>query len=180
MITLDESRFLRPLTEADLDELWAVVEANRAYLAPWMPWAERGGREETAAFVRDAQAQAARDDGFHAGIVENGAIVGVAGFHPLNRVNRAIELGFWLAEDAQGRGTMTLAVAALVGHAFHEWGVHRVEIRAAVDNVRSRAIPERLGFTQEGVLRDAERFGERYVDLVVYSLLAPEWAAQPE
>src|SRR5207237_767367 len=72
---------------------------------------------------------------------------------------------------AQGRGTMTLAVARLVDYAFDVWQLHRVEIRAAVDNARSRAIPERLGFVQEGVMRDGERFGERYLDLVVYSML---------
>ena len=56
-------------------------------------------------------------------------------------------------------------------------GLHRVEIRAAEDNLRSRAIPERLGFEQEGVLREAERVGERYHDLVVYGLMASEWQA---
>jgi ribosomal-protein-serine acetyltransferase len=175
LLALDESRFVRPLAESDLDELWALVDGNRAYLTPWMPWAEHAVPAETAAFLRASVVQAARNDGFHAAIVQNGAIVGVAGFHYVNRVDRATSLGYWLAEHAQGRGTMTLAVAALVSHAFRELGVHRVEIRAAVDNARSRAIPERLGFTQEGVLRAAQRFGDRYVDLVVYSVLAPEW-----
>jgi ribosomal-protein-serine acetyltransferase len=67
---------------------------------------------------------------------------------------------------------MTRAVKALIDHAFGELGLHRVEIRAAAENRRSRAIPERLGFEQEGILREAERVGERYQDLVVYGLLA--------
>jgi hypothetical protein len=54
-------------------------------------------------------------------------------------------------------------------------GLHRVEIRAAVDNTCSYAIPGRLGFTHEGVAREAERIGDRYVDQVVYSTLADEW-----
>jgi len=66
------------------------------------------------------------------------------------------------------------AVRALVDHAFGTWRLHRVEIRAAVDNTRSRAIPERLAFTQEGVAREAEQVGGRYVDQVVYSTLASE------
>jgi ribosomal-protein-serine acetyltransferase len=71
---------------------------------------------------------------------------------------------------------MTEAVRALVAYAFEVWKLNRVEIRAAVANVRSRAIPERLGFKQEGVLRQAERIGDRFEDLVVYSMLAGEWS----
>jgi ribosomal-protein-serine acetyltransferase len=44
-----------------------------------------------------------------------------------------------------------------------------------VDNRRSRSIPERLGFRQEGVLRKAELVGDRYVDHIVYVTLASEW-----
>ena len=70
---------------------------------------------------------------------------------------------------------MTRACRALVTHAFRELGLHRVEIRAAPGNRRSRAIPERLGFRQEGILRDAEWPYDHYVDLVVYAMLADEW-----
>lgn len=71
---------------------------------------------------------------------------------------------------------MTEAVRALTTHAFTVLKLNRVEIRAAVGNVRSRAIPERLGFSQEGVARQAERIGDRYEDSVVYSMLATEWS----
>ena len=53
-----------------------------------------------------------------------------------------------------------------------------MEIQAAVDNHRSRAIPERLGFREEGVRREAERVGDRYHDLVLYAILAPEWVQE--
>jgi RimJ/RimL family protein N-acetyltransferase len=81
----------------------------------------------------------------------------------------------WLSADEQGRGTMTEAVRALVDHAFGPWNLHRVEIGAAVGNARSRAIPERLGFRPEGVRRRAERVGDRFLDLVVYAMLAADW-----
>jgi ribosomal-protein-serine acetyltransferase len=107
-------------------------------------------------------------------IVEDGAIVGTIGFHRIDWENRATSIGYWIARSAQGRGTVTLAVRALVDHAFTSWGLHRIEIRAATANRRSRAIPERLGFCQEGTLREAGRVGERYHDLVVYAMLASD------
>jgi ribosomal-protein-serine acetyltransferase len=70
-------------------------------------------------------------------------------------------------------------VRALVQYAFGARGLHRVVIEAAVGNARSRAIPERLGFHAEGVRRHAERHGERYLDLAVYSLLEEEWPTRP-
>jgi len=70
------------------------------------------------------------------------------------------------------KGTMTQAVQALVEHAFSVWELNRVEIRVAPDNQRSAAIPLRLGFEYEGTLRQAQRIGDRYVDLAVYALLA--------
>jgi ribosomal-protein-serine acetyltransferase len=68
-------------------------------------------------------------------------------------------------------------VEALVDHAFDEWKLHRVQIRAATGNTKSRAIPERLGFEQEGILLEAERVGDRYQDLVLYARLAPAGAS---
>ena len=61
-------------------------------------------------------------------------------------------------------------------HAYEEWHLNRIEIRVAVGNVRSAAIPERIGFVKEGVLRQAERHGDEFKDNVVYSMLASEWS----
>jgi ribosomal-protein-serine acetyltransferase len=166
---------LRLLTERDVAELYALISANREHLAPWMPWAARQSLADTRAFVRTTRRQFAENNGFQMAIVRDGSIAGVVGFHAISWPNRATTIGYWLAEDAQGRGTMTDAVRALVDHAFTAWGLNRVEIRAAVENVRSRAIPQRLGFREEGTIRQAERVGERFVDHVVYGMLATDW-----
>jgi ribosomal-protein-serine acetyltransferase len=70
---------------------------------------------------------------------------------------------------------MTAAVGALLDHAFGVWRLERVEIQAAVENRRSRAVPERLGFREEGVRSQAERHGDHFVDLVLYAMLAADW-----
>jgi ribosomal-protein-serine acetyltransferase len=165
---------VRPLEAMDAEELYAVIESNRDHLARWMPWAAAQDLGGTVRFIADAEEQLAGKNGFQAKIAPEGEIVGVAGFHPIDWVNRKASLGYWLAEDAQGRGTMITAVEALVDLAFSEWKLHRLEIHCAPGNHRSRAIPERLGFRKEGHLREAELVGGRYLDRVVYGLLASD------
>ena len=178
---MDEIRYhlggvlaVREVRAEDAEELFALVQANQTHLASRMPWAAEPTVGDTRTYIAGALAQRARDDGFGAVVIDDEAIIGSMGFHRIDRINRSTSLGYWLSAERQGAGVMTAAVRALVAHAFDVWDLHRVEIDAAPDNLRSRAIPERLGFTQEGVRRGAERFGERYVDLVVYGLLASD------
>jgi ribosomal-protein-serine acetyltransferase len=164
----------------DAEVLYALIAANREHLARWLPWAADQDLAATERFIAEAEAQLARNDGFQAVIAPEGEILGVAGFHSVDWTNRNTSIGYWLAEDAQGRGTMTAVVRALVDHAFTEWKLHRIEIHCAPANRRSRAIPERLGFREEAVLREAELVGGRWLDSVVYGLLAGEGSAYPE
>ena len=170
----DSSWRLRILEESDAEGLYATVDANRDHLTRWLPWAAGQTLDGTRAFIRGTRRQLANNDGFQTAIVEDGRIIGMVGFHGVSWEHRSTSIGYWLAEAAQRRGIMTRAVRALVDHAFTVWQLNRVEIRAAVDNRRSRSIPERLGFRQEGVLRKAELVGDRYVDHVVYAKLAGE------
>ena len=175
-VALDARRSLRPVSWCDVDELWALFSSNEEHLAPWLPWA-RGSqqRERAEKFVIDALAQARRGDGVQLAITQFGRIIGIAGYHYVNRAQCSTSIGYWLHAGAQGRGTMTLAVARLVDHAFGAWELNRVEIRAALHNRRSRAIPERLGFVNEGIMRAGERIGDGFLDLAVYSMLACDW-----
>jgi ribosomal-protein-serine acetyltransferase len=169
-----DSLGIRPLEADDADELHALIEANPD-LAEWMPWAAEQDLAATERFVAGAEKQLSEKNGFQAKILSEGKIVGVVGFHSVDRVNRNTSIGYWLAEHARGRGIMTTAVRALVDHAFSQWDLHRLEIHCAPENHRSRAIPERLGFREEARLRETELVGGRYLDSVVYGLLEGEW-----
>ncbi len=177
-LAISDTAHLRPLERADARELQALIEANRAELRPWLVWAAGQTLEDTQRFLHDAEAQLARDDGFQAAILSEGKIAGVIGYVGVSRQHRSTSLGYWLGAKHQGRGTMTAAVRALVDHAFSAWDLNRVEIRAARENRRSRAIPERLGFREEGTLRQAELVDGRFLDCVVYSMLALDWPAR--
>ena len=160
------------------DELFSVVDANRAYLRCWLPWLDDvRGVDDQRAFIRRGADRFARNDGFEAGIWHRGRIVGGVGFHYVNWPNRKTEMGYWLAESAQGRGIMTRCCRALVDHAFGGWNLNRVVIFCATENHRSRAVPERLGFTHEGTYRQAEWLYDHFVDLEAYAMLASDWEA---
>jgi ribosomal-protein-serine acetyltransferase len=175
---LAEGRSMRPLDASDAEELFALIDANRSYLARWMPFVgQTRSTADSLVFIRLARRQLAENRGLQMAILDGERIVGVAGFHRIDWSRRSTSIGYWLAQDNQGAGTMTLAARALVEHAFSVWELNRVEIRAGVRNHRSRAIPERLGFREEGVLRGAERIGNRVIDHVVYSVTAPDWRA---
>ena len=176
-LQITDHSYLRLLEEADADELHRLIEANRAYLARWLSWAAGQTFEDTLDFIRGTRSQANENEGFQTAIVTGKGIVGVIGYVSLDWGNRSTRVGYWLDEGQQGRGAMTAAVRLLVDHALTVWQLNRVEIIVATGNRRSRAIPERLGFCEEGTLRQFQLVGGRYLDCVSYSMLAADWRA---
>jgi len=173
---VDEQVSIRMLRLQDADELFAVVDANRAYLRQRLPWLDDNiTAEDTKAFIQRALDQCARNEGFICAILQEGRIIGCVGYQPIEWQNRSVEIGYWLAEDSMGRGIMTRCCRALVDYAFGEYGLNKVVIMAATENCKSRAVPERLGFQQEGIVRDGQWLYDHFVDLAVYSVLAREW-----
>ena len=173
-LDVTEELYLRLLEEADAEELYRLVEANRPYLAEWLPWAAGQTLAGTAEFIRKTHRQLDDNDGFQGALVLDGRIAGAGGLIGIDWEARKTGIGYWLAEEHQGRGLMTRAVRAVTDYAFDDLDLNRVEIQVGTGNAKSRAIPERLGFRLEGVLREYERVGDRYLDIVVYSLLARE------
>ena len=172
----DDDTELRIFEQGDARELHELVRANLDYLQEWLPWPDASRTvDDTADFISNSARRYADNDGFVAGIWQEGRLAGVIGLHGIDWANRSTSIGYWLGAGYQGRGLMTRACSAIVVHSFNALGLNRVEIRCATENKKSRAIPERLGFTQEGVLRQAQWLHDRLVDLVVYGMLAEEW-----
>lgn len=176
------SAILRPGVELRLVEerhapvLFALVEREREYLRQWMPWVDsRSSEDDILAFIRGALELFAANNGFSAGIWVDGSIAGVITLHKIDWVNRKGEIGYWLAREFQGCGIMTDAVRAVTQHGLVELDLNRIEIQCSVANAKSSAVPKRLGFGFEGILREAQRFNERYVDLELYSMLRREY-----
>jgi len=153
---------------------------TRSHLDAWIAVESYEGSVETLrAYVKQRLLQFVNGEGYHLGIWYQEALVGVLDYR-LNWRGRKVELGYWLDAAMEGKGMVTQACRTMVRHAFEEHELHKVEISCATDNTRSRAVAERLGFIQEGILRQTDRLHDRYVDGVFYGLLVDEWNARAE
>lgn len=174
---VDDGLTLEVMVPAHADELFRLTDANRAHLRNWLPWLDDiQSVEDTKRFIELTRMQLAENNGFQTVLRAEGALTGVLGHHGIDWMRRTTSLGYWLSAAAEGRGLMTRSCRVLVDHAFREFALERVEIRCAVENVKSRAIPERLGFRFERTLQKAEWLYDHFVDHVVYAMHKRDWA----
>ncbi|MGI9058393.1 MAG: GNAT family N-acetyltransferase [Ktedonobacteraceae bacterium] len=175
-IKIDADTELRLHEERYAPSYFALIDQNRAYLREWMPWLDyEQSSETTALYIRGTLQQFTDNLGFQSGIWYQGQIVGSIGFHPINWNNRKVEIGYWIGAAFAGKGLVTKACRTLVTYAFDVYGLNKVEIHCATANKRSCAIPQRLGFSQEGILRQSEWLYDHFVDMAVYGMLAQDW-----
>ena len=119
MFVIDSAIALRVLREDDAAELFALTDANRAYLRRWLPWVDLvTSEDDSRSFLETVTPQREEGRGPTFGIVHDGALAGVVGYLPIDRVNRCGEIGYWLAERAQGRGVMTQCCRFVVRYGF--------------------------------------------------------------
>ncbi|MDX8046856.1 GNAT family protein [Gracilibacillus sp. S3-1-1] len=174
---IDEELSLRLIELRDADRVFELINHSREYLREWLNFVDGTVKvEDTKAFIDSCIRGYADNKSLNTVVLYKGAIVGVAGFNSIDWTNKIAYIGYWLGEDYQGNGVMARVAKALTDYALKELQLNKVEIRAAVGNQKSRNIPERLGFVEEGHIRSAEYIYDHFVDHVVYGVLASEWS----
>jgi ribosomal-protein-serine acetyltransferase len=160
----------------DLDPIWDAIENDRDRIGRWMPWVDMA---RTKAYEREwLERVVANESSLEGlGIWVEGELAGGIGL-TLAPFGIHAEIGYWNRSKFEGRGFVTRATEVLMDYAFDDLGVHRMVIRAGVENTRSRAIPERLGFTFEGIAREEGLGTDGFYDLAVFGLLDREWRAR--
>jgi ribosomal-protein-serine acetyltransferase len=167
------SRLELPLISREhAGKFFELVDSNREYLRRWHPWADHIRSPDDAGKMISAwERQNANKRGFCAAIFSDGQLCGTISHLNVDWPNRWTALSYWLDEAHQGKGIMTACCRAMIAHSFETWNLNRVTIECAVQNQRSRAIPERLGFKLEGIIRGIERLHDVFVDHAIYGLL---------
>ncbi|KAI1732575.1 acetyltransferase (GNAT) domain-containing protein [Ditylenchus destructor] len=162
---------MRTFADSDTHVLFSLTDRNRAYLRKWLPWLDMCTNEEdTLQFINTNREDRLQNKSLVFGIFYKEIIAGVVGFRTVDWTAQNAEIGYWIGEEFQGFGLITKCCAELIKIGFNELGLQEIRICCAVENVKSRAVPIRLGFTEDSILSENENLYGTFVDRVVYKL----------
>lgn len=173
MIQITEDIRLEELKEKHAPEIFRILDSERDYMRIWLPFVDNQLKVKDS---EDAVKMLTSGINMQFCIFYQNKFVGLIGFKDTDETNKRTEIGYWLSQAAQKKGVMIRSVKALLDYAFSEMEMNRVQIKAALNNLLSRAIPEKLGFWLEGIERDGELLVDnKYTDIAVYSMLKREY-----
>ncbi|KAK9722089.1 hypothetical protein K7432_002937 [Basidiobolus ranarum] len=166
---------IKILSLKDVPTLFTLTDNSRVHLAAFLPWLDFVKTiDDTKEFVLNAEKRLLTNKGIELGVYFNRELAGVLGIHTIDWDSSTATLGYWLGDTFTGHGLMISSTKYLVHKLLVELEINCVEIHCAVDNLKSRAIPERLNFKNERCLQ-AKWINGQFVDHLIYTMLREDW-----
>lgn len=160
--------------------LYKAVNRNKNHLRTFLTWVDKMTNvEDFEKYLIHCANEHNEGKEASYNIFKDERLIGRIGLHQIDSNNKNASIGYWLDKKEEGHGLMTTATRILLNHAFTVLDLHRVEILTATQNTKSAAIPVRLGFRQEGILRETEKHNDMFFDLTIFSILKKEWEPLP-
>jgi ribosomal-protein-serine acetyltransferase len=154
-------------------EMFRLVDGDRVRLGRFLPWvAGMHSVADEEEYVRFSHVNWEDYKQFDYGIFIDGKYVGNCGAHTIAWDHERVEIGYWIAGEAEGKGIMTEAVGVLERELFR-MGFHRIEIHCDPENARSAAVPRRCGYILEATLRDHKVEQGKRRGTLIWAKLAP-------
>lgn len=173
-LCVDDQILMKEIDEGEVVNIFNAIDAERDYLSKWLPFVEKTvDIEFTRGFVNSYLYSDKKNVTFV--IYFEQRFAGLIGLKDTDETNKKTEIGYWLSSGFQHKGVVTKCCKTLIAYAFENMKMNRVQLKAGTENVRSRAVAERLGFELEGIERDGELHSRGYIDLAVYSLLKKDF-----
>ncbi len=171
---------IRCYNPADAALLKEAVDGSLEHLRPWLPWAARypQSMQEMVDMLRRFRGMFDLAQDYIMGIFDRdeSRVIGGTGLHPRGGEG-AKEIGYWIRADEINKGYATEVAGALTRVGFEIEKLRRMGIHCDTANVRSAAVPPKLGYTHEATLRRRLRGGdEAFHDEMVWTMLAEEYA----
>ena len=173
---IDDEIELRQWTASDAEVVYHLVRRNYDHLRTFMEWIKPDhSLIDYQEFIDREILGTAENKSLGFGIFRGKSLIGTIGMINFDHDARVTEIGYWIDATEEGKGIVSRACELLIDFAFRELGMNRIQIRCATANLRSAAIPERFGFTKEGVQRQHVLRNGKLLDFAIYGLLAFEW-----
>jgi ribosomal-protein-serine acetyltransferase len=173
---VDDTIVLEPIDHHHAEALYELVQLNRLHLREWLPWVDHMRTvDDFRKYINSSKQRFANNAEIGYVIMASHHMIGRLGLYNIDLANKSASIGYWLDKQWLGKGIITRGCKAVIDEGFSRLHLNRIEIRAAVENYKSQAIPERLGFKKEGIIRQGEFVNNQFIDLYVYSLLKEEW-----
>ncbi|WP_408611873.1 GNAT family N-acetyltransferase [Chitiniphilus purpureus] len=165
---------LRPFEKSDVESFVAAVRESVSTVGAWMPWCTRTYSPDEAKTWFDLcayniAANVAYDVGMFC--VNGGLLLGGVSINQLNRQHNFGNIGYWVRQSQQKKGYASRAVSAIASFGFMELKLTRLEIVAAVNNVPSRRVAEKVKASFECIARNRLIIFGKPCDAAVYSLV---------
>ncbi len=170
-IIVDDLISLEKLEAEHAAEIFDMASRNKLYLREFLPWIDHADSIQFFEnFISDSLSRYILEIEYPFVIKYENIIIGRIGLYNVDQKNKIAEIGYWIDEKMQGNGVISKSCKSIVDYAFSTLNLNRIEIKCAVENSRSNAIPERIGFSHEGILRQAGIIRGKFHDLHLYSI----------
>ncbi len=177
-IRVNQNIELRQFQKKDAKILFEFININRDYLKKWLNWVNFiQSVEQEKKYLDSLLQDINKAPSIDFSIWYDKKLVGTLGLVNIDRLNRCANLGYCIDEAFQSKGIITESCNAIIEKAFKEFNIHRLEIRTAADNFRSKAVARRLGFRSEGTLRECYYINNGFIDCEVFGKIKVETKA---
>jgi ribosomal-protein-serine acetyltransferase len=198
-LAIDRDLQVQTLHPEDAEAFFQLVERNRSRLRPWihpsaLPETISASRKltiecflnslpDSTDALKEYQDYQQELDHYgppanpplELGIWLQNTLVGEIMLARLQSSPWSAEIGYWIDGQREGQGIITRCVSGLMDYAIYNMGITSLIIGCAVDNLRSRAIPERLGYRLKVTVPDGEVVGDQIYDRAIYEMLSDDW-----
>lgn len=176
VLNIDKSLSLELLEDRHAEPIFELINTNRVHLREWLPWVIKIQTiEHFQEYIIGHQVRYIENSDVSFVIIYEGEVVGRIGVYNIDVVNKIGSIGYWLGGKNVGKGIITRSCEEILRYCFLILCLNRVEIKCGTKNLKSQAIPVKLNFTNEGIIRQGEFIHNIYIDLYCFSMLRQEW-----
>ena len=178
LLVVDDQLSLSILSLSDAREIFKLVDENRIYLRKTLPWLDEvNSLDEQISYISHCISDYELYKGIMYSVSSDGDIIGTIGLNSIDYENRSCGVGYWVSEEFAGKGIATRCCSRLIDHCFNDLNLHRFVLEAAIENIASCRVAEKLGLRLEGVIKDREWLYDRFLDANLYAVTKPEWVS---